>query len=234
MTTKRPVFQNLYVANWLAKIEEFFNKTFLVRTQMWRSGRSRLFFSIFSFHLTTLYSTSLLKNTLVLAGSHQECQYELMANGVPLDSFPIDFQGNLKKKLFLSAVDAQRKRELATPAKSLKEEKEKEDDDECGVDGTFRKDVLVGLQQPCSRHNIGNLHLTGLIRKLQSKYDSSSTVDKICITWEIVKMIQEDLGGRFLEKNDSSSMWNVAPDAIAREVVEVGFSTGGAAGTMIG
>jgi hypothetical protein len=169
----------------------------------------------------------------VLAGSHQECQYELMANGVPLDSFPIDFQGNLKNDSFLAAVDAQRKRELPAPAKSEKEDKE-EEDGERGVDGTFRKDVLVGLQPPYSPHNIGNLHLTGLIRKLQSKYDSSSTMDKICISWDIVKIIQEDLGGRFLVKSESSSTWNVVPDAIAQEVVELGFATGGAAATIRG
>ena len=60
----------------------------------------------------------------------------------------------------------------------------------------FEKDELNQFFE----QNPGNMKLLILLRERQDEYNqTSSYLEKICISWEIVKVIQEDMNGQFLE-----------------------------------
>ena len=67
-------------------------------------------------------------------------------------------------------------------------------------------DVLLGRGKPSQRHP-GNLQLSKLIEERQVEYHSADKARKVELSWEIVKAVQYELGGRFLEKDETSGEW---------------------------
>ena len=110
-------------------------------------------------------------------------------------------------------------------------------------------DVLLGRGVPIQSHP-GNVYLAKVIEEHALEHKRLPKGEKVCLTWKIVKMIQQDCNGRFLEKvtttvhndNDcsmgmvdddfdnggdlgptSGSYWKEVDDAAARTKVSVGF-----------
>ena len=103
-------------------------------------------------------------------------------------------------------------------------------------------DVLLGRGRFC-QFNAGNLHLAKIIQQNSDRHRKMGTkVEKKEICWTIVKLIQQEYGGRFLERVSSSSsassstrnttlaknedydmFWKEVPDDVARNKVAYGF-----------
>ena len=71
-----------------------------------------------------------------------------------------------------------------------------------------RDTVLFGRGKPSQKHP-GNLRLAKLIEERQVEYHQADKTRKVKLSWEIVKLVREDKGGRFLEKDDSTGEWYV-------------------------
>ena len=84
------------------------------------------------------------------------------------------------------------------------------------------KDVLLGRGSPYQTHP-GNIRLGRIIETRQFEFNNAPRFQKTVITWEIVKLIQRDVGGRFLERDEVTDTWKVCTDEAARSKVSSGF-----------
>ena len=88
------------------------------------------------------------------------------------------------------------------------------------------KDVLLGRSAPYRTHP-GNVVLSELTKKYFDEFSKSSTAsDKTVITWHIVKIIQDEYGGRFLQCDTSGEdigKWKICKPEHARYKVAYGF-----------
>jgi hypothetical protein len=87
-----------------------------------------------------------------------------------------------------------------------------------------QKDVLFGRGKPYQVHP-GNIRLAELIEERQVEYNRSDRINKTRISWEIVTIITQQEGGRFLKKEDATDSWEQVRYAVAREKVAHGFRT---------
>ena len=76
--------------------------------------------------------------------------------------------------------------------------------------------------QPFQTHS-GNLNLAKIIEEHQARFESADRLHKTALSWDIVKLIQKDLGGKFLEKDGTSGAWREVSQDVAREKVAYGF-----------
>ena len=84
-------------------------------------------------------------------------------------------------------------------------------------------DVLLGRGLPCQSHP-GNVRLGQLIKDHQSEFNELKKTDKTKLTYKIVNIIQNDYGGRFLEKDPKrAGMWRICSTDVARNKVSYGF-----------
>lgn len=67
-------------------------------------------------------------------------------------------------------------------------------------------DVLLGKGWSCQNHP-GNLELAKLIEGRQMMYHNASKFDKVCMSWELLRYVQNEMGGRFLKMDETSGMW---------------------------
>ena len=90
------------------------------------------------------------------------------------------------------------------------------------VDAATDSDILLGRGRPSQNH-AGNVQLAKLIEERHPIYSKADRFEKLCISWDIVKLVQNDIGGRFLEKDGSSGAWKQVADDQARDKVAYGF-----------
>ena len=147
------------------------------------------------------------------SGTHQECQYELMTFGIPISIFPVDITGEMRKNFAEEFIAKCRAREQALREKETKANQ---------IDAATDRDILLGRGRPSQNH-AGNVQLAKLIEERHSSYTKADRFEKLCISWDIVKLIQSDRGGKFLEKDGSSGSWKEVPDEQARDKVAYGF-----------
>ena len=90
-------------------------------------------------------------------------------------------------------------------------------------------DVLLGRGVPIQTHK-GNLFLAKLIDENAKSHKEGSRFKKTVITWDILKKIKVDYGGRFLEKIENNGFtsvthWKEVDDLTARAKIAYGFRT---------
>ena len=68
------------------------------------------------------------------------------------------------------------------------------------------RDVLLGKGWSCQNHP-GNLELARLIEGRQAQYLNASKFDKVCMSWELLRYVQNEMGGRFLKMDETSGLW---------------------------
>ena len=72
----------------------------------------------------------------------------------------------------------------------------------------FILQVLLGRGKPFQNH-WGNLQMVKLLEEREEEYKQADRFQKTCLSWEMVKKIQREYDGRFLEKDDALDQWYV-------------------------
>ena len=160
-----------------------------------------------------------------------------MGYGIPVSVFPRDQEGNNQYRIISKYIQRIRKQEdeqLEQQRQELLQQQEQiastlvdtEHPKPVLVRVASDTDVLLGRGVPIQTHP-GNVRLGDLIDSYREEYDNPTLTRgrKTAIAWDIVRTIQDKMGGRFLEKDVSngSGMWKVVHDDVAREKVSVGF-----------
>ena len=147
-----------------------------------------------------------------------DLQYSLMSYGIPISVFPIDQGGNFQYSL----LETRYQRLLEQETEQKKFLSMSVGQTETNVIATD-KDVLLGRGVPIQSHP-GNLRLAELVDIHHAEYyHSTSKARKAAVTRSIVQTIQNEVGGRFLEKDAVTGMWRVAGGDAARTKVAVCF-----------
>ena len=98
------------------------------------------------------------------------------------------------------------------------------------VEFATEKDVLLGRGVPYQTHP-GNVLMQRLVEGKNEEFKAARKFEKTTIAWSIVRTIQLEFGGRFLERCDDDEIygttagasWKVCSDEDARLKVSVGF-----------
>jgi hypothetical protein len=191
-----------------------FFKSLLVAT-MSRTLRIRL-----RFHAGTLKSQtscsegeSSTQISFSFVGTHQECQYELMTFGVPVQVLPVTYDGELKTTNHLKWIARRKVKDTKMIDKTGVFD---------GVDLPGRYDVLLGRGRLFQDHP-GSVNLRNIVSCLLEVYKLASKRDKKAIAWKVVEAIKGQ-GGRFLKRNTDD--WSVeVSDESAQEKVSTSFRT---------
>ena len=141
-----------------------------------------------------------------------------MSFGITSSIFPIDQNGNLKK----GVVDEYIQRLKTWEEEAERNRSQRMDEMPGDVELATSKDVLLGRGSPYQTHP-GNIRLGKIIETRQDEFNKAPRFQKTVITWEIVKVIQRDIGGRFLERDEVTDTWKVCSDELARSKVASGF-----------
>jgi hypothetical protein len=119
-----------------------------------------------------------------IAGSHLECQYELITFGIPRIILPLETGGALKLTDFMHFIEKRKAQESASNQSAVGL-----------IDYPSEFDVLLGRGRPYQEYR-GNLHLATVIDMNRSRYQSGKGGHKSVIAGKIVKIIN-GVGGRF-------------------------------------
>ncbi|KAL3916997.1 MAG: hypothetical protein SGILL_004920 [Bacillariaceae sp.] len=145
-------------------------------------------------------------------GEHMECRYRLMSFGIPVDCFPVTYDGKAKTKDHHKWIAKQRIRE-----------------DSLRTEGSFRgvdlpgdRDVLLGRGKAIYSHK-GNVWMKHLVNEYFDHFEDAKYGEKFLITATLVSNIKQE-GGRFL-KLRSDGWWEVADDKLAADKVSHAFRT---------
>ena len=151
------------------------------------------------------------------SGSHQECAYHLLTFGIPISILPFDADGNLTNDEHLRRIA--RIKEI--------EEKRKSAEALAGKIVTANtNDVVLGRGKSFQNHP-GNQKLSMIIEQNQTRYQLANRNDKTTISKDLVALVQNDMGGRFLQKDEQNpSFWTVASEQASRLKVAHGFRAG--------
>ena len=167
------------------------------------------FLKIFSLGLFDRYAKTRFR---VHDGTHTEIQYHLMGFGIPINSLPITFSGEIKTNEHNKWI-ARRKAKDTQLKLGLPFE---------GTDLPGLHDVLLGRGKVVNEHR-GNIRVRSLVDMYREEYDDAPLGEKRLIAERIVRAIQKDLG-RFL-KQASDGWWHVVDDSEAIKKVSSVFRT---------
>jgi hypothetical protein len=135
-----------------------------------------------------------------------------MAFGVPVQSLPVTYEGELKTGSHLKWIS----RRLAKETQTQKTGRFS------GIDLPGTKDVLLGRGKPVQDHP-GNILLRTLVSTFMDQYKSALKLDKSLVALKVVVETKR-CGGRFL-KRSSDGWWYEVSDEAAREKVSMTFRT---------
>ena len=141
-------------------------------------------------------------------GSHQECQYSLMTFGIAKESLPLNEHGELVNDQFLEALRIQKQKEENLEHFQRLEIGPTSKDAGLVIEATDN-DCLLGKGWPC-QHHPGNLKLAALIEHRREQHNCADKFEKVCISMDVVNIIQKQLGGRFLEMDENIGTWSVS------------------------
>lgn len=146
-------------------------------------------------------------------GSHLECMYSLRTFGIL--SFPADLRGIFSLDEHVRWLEEQeRKEEIhATKAEGVTVVATSQ------VIGPI--DVLFGRGAPV-RDNPGNFRFRKLVDRYILQYENAERLEKGCIAYAIVVMVNES-NGRFLQRNHDDGCWAEVDAAKARDKVHQTF-----------
>ena len=142
-----------------------------------------------------------------------ECQYALLSFGVSPDIISIDQTGKMKEGMIEAFIEKRTNKESGPNPK---------EPTTGGIDTATDKDVLLGRGKPYQNHP-GNVQLKKLIEVRREEFNNAPKFQKTVISWEILKMMQNEYQARFLEKDETTGKWKVCEDEAARIKVAYGF-----------
>jgi hypothetical protein len=146
-------------------------------------------------------------------GTHTEVQYSLMTFGIPVDSLPVTYEGELKTSNHTKWV-ARREAKDSNMMCSGRHE---------GIDLPCHNDVLLGRGKPYQDHP-GNVRMRHLVETYVGDYKSSKVLgQKTLLAAKVVASIKQD-SCRFLKRN-AVGWWLEVPDEEAAVKVLKTFKT---------
>jgi hypothetical protein len=135
-----------------------------------------------------------------------------MTFGVPVQSFPITCEGEVKLACHIKWIGKRR----------AKDARLKQDVVFGGIDLPGHNDVLLGRGKPFNEHS-GNVRLRRLVDLHKEEYKMARVGEKHTITRKIVESVKSN-SGRFL-KRDPDGWWVLVSDDEATEKVSHNFRT---------
>mmetsp|Transcript_13562 Transcript_13562/g.37367 ORF Transcript_13562/g.37367 Transcript_13562/m.37367 type:complete len:233 (-) Transcript_13562:406-1104(-) len=135
-------------------------------------------------------------------GSYLEIVYALQSFGISASIFPMEIESHVDQERFQLYLQQRKQREEAEWTNT---ELSPQDND-----------VLLGRGKPYQSHS-GNVQFGNLIDRYRQEY--MATVDKdarLSLVLNILRIVREDMGGRFLKLNASGKFWQVATEEEAR------------------
>jgi hypothetical protein len=85
-------------------------------------------------------------------------------------------------------------------------------------------DVILGKSAGTKQHP-GNLDFKKLLMERQFAYAMADKFQKTIISWDVIRIIQQDRGGRFVERDVNSGVWNIVQNELVRTKVANAFRT---------
>jgi hypothetical protein len=143
-------------------------------------------------------------------GSHSEVQYSLMSFGIPVDIFPLTYDGGVKV--------AQQAKWIAR--RKIKDRHIQQHGTFEGVELPGRDDILFGRGRKYQFHP-GNNKMRVLVRDLYPQYSELSKVKKVEMAWSVTLDLKKN--GRFLKQHPENGYWMPVPDDEAQKKVAVAF-----------
>jgi hypothetical protein len=135
-----------------------------------------------------------------------------MTFGVPVQSLPVTYEGELKTGSHLKWLS----RRLAKETQIQKTGRFS------GIDLPGPKDVLLGRGKPVQDY-CGNILMRTLVSTFMDQYKSALKLDKILVALKVVAETKRH-GGHFL-KRSSDGWWFEVSDEAARDKVSMTFRT---------
>ena len=148
----------------------------------------------------------------VHTGEHMECRYRLLSFGIPMDYFPVAYDGRVKTKDHHKWIAKQRVREDSLRLEGVF----------CGVDLPGERDVLLGRGKAIYSHK-GNVWMRHLVADYFKNFDDAKYGEKFQITTLLVNTIKQK-GGRFL-KLGKDGWWEPTDDKLAEDKISHAFRT---------
>mmetsp|Transcript_31817 Transcript_31817/g.77244 ORF Transcript_31817/g.77244 Transcript_31817/m.77244 type:complete len:627 (+) Transcript_31817:230-2110(+) len=143
-------------------------------------------------------------------GSHNEVQYSLMSFGLPVDIFPLTYDG---------AVKVTQQAKWITRRK-IRDREIQQNRAFCGVELPSRDDILFGRGRKYQFHP-GNNKMRVLVRELYPQYSQLSKLQKVEMAWTVTMELKKTC--RFLKQDAGNGYWMPVPDDEAQKKVAVAF-----------
>jgi len=154
-------------------------------------------------------------------GTHTECQYSLLAFGVPVYALPVTYEGELKTAAHLKWLNRRQTKEAKVRVAVDEMDGGRSSPFDCvGLPGL--QDVLLGRGKTVQDH-VGNIRMRGIVSSYLTEYKKAAKLDKALVALKVVTEINE-VGGRFLKRN-SDGWWEEVSNEAAREKVSMTFRT---------
>lgn len=149
---------------------------------------------------------------IVAVGSHTECQYKLLTYGVPVNVFPVTYEGDLKTTNHLKWLSR----------RFAKEEEMRNTGTFSGVDLPAPKDVLLGRGKTVQDHS-GNVIMRNKVASYMGEYKKAAKLEKGQVALKVVQDTNKE-GGKFL-KRGKNGWWVEVSEETAREKISMTFRT---------
>eukprot|EP00980_Cylindrotheca_fusiformis_P013808 scaffold3572_cov113-Cylindrotheca_fusiformis.AAC.4 len=150
-------------------------------------------------------------------GTHMECQQSLMTFGIPKETLPIDFEGQVdlsNHRCFLRTLQSDE-------ARPTQDESGGPSQDESGtflIPGSL--DIVMGRGQH-AKNMPGHVHFTRILDKHREQYESVGKFQKAAVADLVLKKLQAE-GCRFLKPRKEGG-WEHASDDVSREKINHAF-----------
>ncbi|CAJ1947101.1 unnamed protein product [Cylindrotheca closterium] len=172
-------------------------------------------------------------------GSALEIRYSLQSHGIPMDTYPIDSNGNIRQDMIDSSclkhygIDASNYRGVKTPPNldsndaptavipSIAASSQQNRSGHIVPLEPKLTDVLLGRGKPNQNHP-GNIQLRAMIEECQEEYDAIGRLEKRQMIQNI-KHACHSIGTRFLKQQGNKNTWVVANSSEADEKIRQHF-----------
>jgi hypothetical protein len=142
-----------------------------------------------------------------------ECFYALKTFGIDPESLAIDADGTVNHDVHDAWLEERRKTEQASASAAQ---------NDTSILYPLANDVLLGRGRPFQEFP-GNFRMTEIVDAHRDEYESVGKLQKTAISSNVVQLIKESKGGRFLKKD--GGCWIEVTDDVARLKVSHGFRT---------
>jgi hypothetical protein len=151
-------------------------------------------------------------------GSHQELHYSLLSFGIPTSAaFPIQIDGSQTLEFHWNWLEQQRQQER----RAAHELSQQEQLPNAAILAPRETDVLCGRGKPYQEHS-GNQLLGDIVLEHDIPYRALKRGDKSDLCQQLVVLMQQRHGGRFIRRRDDDA-WEVVPKEEAKEKVSQAF-----------